>query len=78
MNTSVQKLNLIHWITELQDNTILDILEVIQKQGMQEDWWNTISIAEKSSIEKGISDIGEGRVVAHSEVKKRYEKWLIQ
>jgi hypothetical protein len=77
MNTSVQKLNLIHWITELQDDTMLDVLEVIQKQGMQEDWWNTVSMAEKSSIEKGLADVRAGRVVAHADVKKRYEKWLM-
>jgi hypothetical protein len=77
MNTSVQKLDLIHWITELQDSTMLDTLEVIKNQSAQEDWWNSISVAEKTSIEKGLSDIQAGRTVSHSEVKKRYEKWLM-
>ena len=27
-------------------------------------------------IEQGIKDANEGRVTPHSEVRKRYEKWL--
>ncbi|AYN00840.1 DUF2683 family protein [Chryseobacterium sp. 3008163] len=41
-----------------------------------EDWYDELSDAEKKSIELGLEDIEEGRVVAHSEVKKLYEKWL--
>ncbi|MCY0976137.1 hypothetical protein PGH12_12365 [Chryseobacterium wangxinyae] len=42
----------------------------------EEDWYDELSEAEKKSIELGLKDIEEGRVVAHSEVKKLYEKWL--
>ncbi len=42
----------------------------------EEDWYDELSDAEKKSIELGLKDIEEGRVVAHSEVKKLYEKWL--
>jgi hypothetical protein len=51
MNTSVQKLSLIHWITEIKDTSTLDVLEIIKKQSEKEGWWNNISIAEKMSIE---------------------------
>jgi hypothetical protein len=44
MNTSSQKLSLIHWITELEDDTTLDVLSIVKEQ---------------------------------TEVKKRYEKWLM-
>ncbi|MDR1887589.1 MAG: hypothetical protein LBQ70_06705 [Prevotellaceae bacterium] len=78
MNAISQKLNLIRWITELDDDdATLNVLEIIKNQSTQEDWWNTISDAEKESIEKGLADVKAGRTIAHAEVKKRYEKWLI-
>ncbi|MDR1897596.1 MAG: hypothetical protein LBR10_12480 [Prevotellaceae bacterium] len=77
MNTISQKLDLIRWITELDDDTTLNVLEIIKNQSTQEDWWNTISDAEKESIAKGLADVKAGRTITHLEVKKRYEKWLI-
>lgn len=50
----------------------IDFVEEIH----DDDWWNEISDAEKKSIELGLKDIEEGKVIAHSEVKKLYEKWL--
>ncbi|MDR1130322.1 MAG: hypothetical protein LBK96_05020 [Prevotellaceae bacterium] len=67
---------MIHWITELDDEMTLNVLDIIKEQSTCENWWNHISGAEKASIEKGLSDFGEGRTVSHSEVKKRYEQWL--
>lgn len=46
------------------------------EESSEEDWYDELSDAEKKSIELGLDDIKEGRVVAHSEVKKLYEKWL--
>ncbi|GHT08951.1 hypothetical protein FACS189426_05870 [Bacteroidia bacterium] len=77
MEATVQKLNLIHWITELQDDAMLDTLADIKNQTLPTDWWNIVSADEKSSIEKGLQDMKENRIVSHSDVKKRYEKWII-
>jgi hypothetical protein len=63
--------------TELEDDTTLDVLSVVKEQTAHEDWWNNIAIAEKTSIEKGLADVRADRTVTHSEVKKRYEKWLM-
>ncbi len=76
MNTTAQKLDLIHWITELDDVPTLEVLEIIKEQSSKKDWWDSISDTEKDSIEKGLADAREGRVVPHALVKKRYEKWL--
>ena len=70
MNASVEKLNLIHWITELQDISVLDKIRYIKENN------NLISASEKISIKKGIEDLQEGKVRSHLQVKKRYEKWL--
>jgi hypothetical protein len=76
MNVTAKKLNLIHWITELDDEITLSVLDIIKEQSVHENWWNHISDAEKVSIEKGLSDFREGKTISHSEVKKRYEQWL--
>jgi predicted transcriptional regulator len=76
MDVTVRKLNLIHWITELDNEITLNVLDIIKEQSTDEDWWNHISDVEKASIEKGLSDAIEGKTVSHSEVKKRYEQWL--
>jgi predicted transcriptional regulator len=56
--------------------TVDKVIDTIKEQSTQKDWQDTVSDAEKNSIEQGLSDLREGKTVAHSEVKKRYEKWL--
>jgi hypothetical protein len=76
MNATAQKLDLIHWITELKEPDILNMLETIKEQSLKNDWWDTVSGKERTAIKKGLEDVKAGQVVSHSEVKKRYEKWL--
>jgi hypothetical protein len=73
MNITSQEISLIHRITEFDDSEALKMFEKSTKPKL----WNNLSDAEKLSVGKGLSDLKEGRTIAHSEVKKRYEKWLI-
>ena len=77
MSVATQKLNLIQWISGLQDSSTLKVLETIKEQSSMDDWWDDLSVAEKISIEKGLSDALTGKTTSHSEVKKRYEQWLM-
>ena len=70
MNTFAEKLELIHWITELQDVSILAKIQSIKED------LPILTDAEMVSIEKGIDDFNKGKVSTHLQVKKRYEKWL--
>jgi len=69
-SATAQKIDLIHWITELNDLSILDKVSAI-KEGA-----STMPHAELLSIERGLDDFQQGKVVPHEQVKKRYEKWL--
>jgi len=69
MDTSAEKLELIQWIAELQDASILAKLWSI-KEDMP------VTDAERISIENGLEDFRKGKVHSHLQVKKRYEKWL--
>ena len=78
MNTNADKLEIIKWIAELDDQSTLQQLKMIKEQSItaQQDWWDTISSEERQSIERGLEDSEEGRTTPHSEVMKRYAKWL--
>jgi len=66
----VEKLDLIHWITELQDASILAKVRSIKEN------ISVVTEAEEVSIEKGLDDLQQGKIRKHWQIKKRYEKWL--
>ena len=70
-----QKIELIQWLSSLDDKTILDKLVQFRKNETK-DWWNTISNEEKISVEKGIEAADNKKLNDHSSVRKLYEKWL--
>ena len=75
INIETKKLALIQWLTSLNDVSMIDkVMEL--KQEEKKDWWNEISDEEKESIEKGLSDAESGKLTPHSEIIKKYEKWL--
>ncbi len=78
MNAYAEKVEIIQWIAGLSDKSTLRQLKKIKEQSevKQQDWFDTISTKERESIERGLEDSKNGRVTPHSEVRKRYEKWL--
>ena len=77
MEANIQniKIELIQWLTTLDDNSLLQkILELRKSQ--TKDWWNETSTMEKESIEKGILEAQSNKLNSHSEARKIYEKWL--
>lgn len=74
-NIESKKLALIQWLTSLNDVSMIDkILELKNKE--TKDWWNETSDEEKESIKKGLSDAESGKLKPHSEIRKKYERWL--
>jgi len=75
LNIQNEKIELIQWLTTLNDkSTIQRLIEL--RNNHTKDWWAEISNEERASIEKGISDANAGNLKSHSEVRKIYEKWL--
>jgi hypothetical protein len=77
MDLSIQKLGLIHWLTELNDAATINAVEQIRTSAPTDEWWVEISLAEKMSINRGLSDLQTGKTISHTQTRKRYEKWLI-
>ena len=75
INLQNKKIELIQWLSTLNDQSLIDKLMKLRKKE-RTDWWNEISAAEKKSIEKGILDADNGKLTSHLDVKKVYEKWL--
>lgn len=74
-NIESKKLALIQWLTSLNDVSMIDkILELKNKES--KDWWDETSDEEKKSIKKGLEDANSGKLKPHSEIRKKYEKWL--
>lgn len=77
MNIQTEKLNIIEWLVRLQDQTMIEKIKfLISNPTLSTNWWDTISEAEKISIDRGLTDIENGKVTPHSKVRKNYEKWL--
>ncbi len=73
--TLAEKLDLIQWISTIEDESIIKkLLEFREKE--TKDWWNKIPEEEKHSINRGIEDADNQALTPHSEVRKIYEKWL--
>ena len=75
MNMDNSKIELIQWLTTLEDKSIIEKL-IEMKQSYTDDWWSELSDVEKKSVEKGLQDADNGKVLSQSEVRKKYEKWL--
>ena len=67
------KLELIEWLTKLEDDETIQYLKIVKDSKSTEyDWWEDLSENEKNGIERGLKDIEAGRVVSHDEVKSKY------
>ena len=72
---SNKKIELIQWLSTLEDKSIIEKLLQFKKEESK-DWWNSISDEEKSSIEKGIAEANDDNLKPHTIAQKIYEKWL--
>ena len=71
MGTAELKSSLHSLIDHTSNNALLQaIYTLLSNADSSSDWWDDISDEEKKSIEKGIDDYKNGRVVSHEEVMK--------
>ncbi len=73
MKQETLKIELIEWLTKLNDIETLNYLKIIKESGINNhDWWNDLTAQQVQGIQRGLRDIDEGRIVSHEDVKKRY------
>ncbi len=71
MNIQTEKLNLIEWITRLNDTSVITRLKEIKDQSDE-----FREKAERESVIRGLKDFEEGRTYPHDAARKIYEKYL--
>ena len=74
MDIQIEKLNLIRWLTEVEEPSVISQF-IALKNRQQPDWWDEISNDEKSEIEEGLAQADRGDVLSHEEVMAKYQKW---
>ncbi len=74
MNIQTLKLELIEWISQLDNlNTVIQLKKYQHESSEAE---TDINPALQRALAEGLKDIEEGRIVPHEEVMKKYAKWL--
>ena len=78
MNAYAEKVDIIQWVASLNDKSTLKQLKQIKEQSetKRHEMFDSISMKEHESILRGLQDSANERVTSHSDVRKRYEKWL--
>ncbi len=72
MGHEALKLELIEWLTHLDDDDTISYLKIVKDSSETgSDWWQELTIEQKQGIERGLRDIDAGRVTPHDQVKKK-------
>jgi len=67
------KLELIEWLTQLDDDDTLDFLKIVKESRKDnQDWRFDLTNEQKMGIERGLGDIDLGKVTPHSEIAHKY------
>jgi predicted transcriptional regulator len=74
MDIQTEKLNLIKWLTDVQEPAIIKRF-VALKQKQQTDWWDEISAEERAEIEEGLAQADKGEILSHETVMAKYQQW---
>jgi predicted transcriptional regulator len=72
MKLEAIKLELIEWLTTLENEGNIAYLKIIKDSLTKNDWYEGLMPEQKSGIERGLKDIDENRVTPHEDVKKRF------
>ena len=57
-----------------QKKTVLSVVKNFAEE--QKDWWDEISKEQQLAIDESIAEMKEGKLTPHTEVMKKYSKWM--
>ncbi len=67
------KLELIEWLTKLEDDETIQYLKVVKDSRPDDhNWWDDLTASQRKRIEQGLKDIDKGSVIPHDEVRKKF------
>ena len=68
-----KKLDLIAWINQLSDVSLISFLDGLRNSRIEKDWWEELSEAEKKSVLKGLKDAEEGNLISSSDFWNKFK-----
>lgn len=72
MNIETRKINLINWISSLQEEDVLAQMERIQRE--RNDWWDAVSSQDKKAINEGLEQLDKGEYITRSQVRNKLKE----
>ncbi|MBI9036185.1 MAG: hypothetical protein JEZ03_17125 [Bacteroidales bacterium] len=69
MNIETRKINIINWISSIQEEDVLAEMERIQRE--KTDWWNEVSDEDKEAINEGLEQLDKGEFLTRSELRNK-------
>ncbi|MCF6270314.1 MAG: hypothetical protein L3J41_11420 [Melioribacteraceae bacterium] len=71
MNLETRKIGLINWITQINDEDIINQIDRIRTDGSN--WFADLPDSVKDDINEAIAQIDRGEVIEHSEIVRKYK-----
>ena len=72
MKSESAKLELIEWLTRIEDKNLLNSLLLFKKSNETLDWDDTLSAENRNLLNEGLTDIRKGRTVSSEKVWSKY------
>jgi hypothetical protein len=73
MNMASKKIELIEWISKVQDKELIRKVEDLRKRA-EADWWDSLTEEQKEDIEAGVADLDDGKKRNVKQVLAKYRK----
>jgi len=71
MDIAVKKIELIEWLSKVQDKKLIQKVESLRKEA-DADWWNSLTEEQQEDIEAGIVDLDSGKKKDFKKVLSKY------
>ena len=72
MTAKAAKIELMDWLSRIEDRELLSALLLYKKANETLDWADNLTNAQKAAIREGLEDIREGRVHSSADIWKKY------
>lgn len=73
MGHDALKLELIEWLSRLDDAETIDYLKLVKdSKASKKDWWHDLTHEQKAGIDRGLKDVDAGRITPHEKVRQKY------
>ena len=72
MDIRAEKLDLIEWIAQINDASVIKEIKAIRKE-KEVDWWDGLSANQKEDIEAGLVDLDQGKKKPFNKVLSKYK-----